>query len=144
MLEQLRKHIPKLANAVVQARATGKATYDWETTGAADTARKTARGAQRKATTTRRPRAGKAEKPQADYDKLTASEAVAKLTDFSQEQLGQAIAYERANRKRPRGAGPAGRPLGARAGRSAAAGSRRAVGPIARRGLTSSVGRGRP
>jgi len=100
MLEQLRNHIPKLANAVVQARATGKATYDWETTGAVDTARKTARSAQRKATTTRRPRARKAAKPQADYDKLSASEAVSKLTDFTQEQLGQVIAYERANRKR--------------------------------------------
>ena len=52
MLEQLRGHIPKLANAVVQARATGKATYDWETTGAADTARRTARTARRKASTT--------------------------------------------------------------------------------------------
>jgi ferritin-like metal-binding protein YciE len=100
MLEQLRNHIPKLANAVVQARATGKATYDWETTGAADTVRKTARKTQRKATTTRRPRATKAEKPQADYDKLTASEAVSKLTDFTQEQLAQVVAYERANKKR--------------------------------------------
>ena len=100
MLEQLRGHIPHLSNAVAQARAGGRPSYDWETTGAADTARKTARSAQRKATTTRRPRAKKAEKPQADYDKLTASDAVAKLPDFTQEQLAQTIAYERANRKR--------------------------------------------
>jgi hypothetical protein len=100
MLEQLRGHIPKLANAVIQARATGDATYDWETTGAVDTARKTARSAQRKATTTRRPRATRAEKPLADYDKLNASEAVFKLSDLSQEQLAQVVAYERANRKR--------------------------------------------
>jgi ferritin-like metal-binding protein YciE len=100
MLEQLRGHIPKLANAVIQARATGDATYDWETTGAVDTARKTARSAQRKATPTRRPRATQAEKPLADYDKLNASEAVSKLSDLSQEQLAQVVAYERANRKR--------------------------------------------
>jgi ferritin-like metal-binding protein YciE len=107
MLEQLRGHIPKLANAVIQARATGDATYDWETTGAVDTARKTARSAQRtarsaqrKATTTRRPRVTQAEQPLADYDKLNASEAVSKLSDLSQEQLAQVVAYERANRKR--------------------------------------------
>ena len=100
MLEQLRGHIPHLSNAVAQARAGGRPSYDWETTGAADTARKTARSAQRKATTARRPRAKKAEKPFADYDKLTASDAVSKLPDLTQEQLAQVIAYERANRKR--------------------------------------------
>jgi ferritin-like metal-binding protein YciE len=100
MLEQLRGHIPKLANAVVQARATGEATYDWETTGAADTARKTVRSAQRKATTTRRPRAARAETPLAGYDKLSASETVSKLTDLTQDQLARVVAYERANRKR--------------------------------------------
>ena len=100
MLEQLRNHIPKLANAVVQARATGEATYDWETTGAVETARKTARRAQRKASTTRRPRATTAEPPLPDYDKLNASQAVSKLADLSQGQLAQVVAYERANRKR--------------------------------------------
>lgn len=100
MLEQLRAHIPKLANAVVQARATGRGTYDWETTGATDSARTTARTAQRKATTARRPRAKKAEPPFSDYDKLNAGEVVSKLTDQPQEQLAQVIAYERANRKR--------------------------------------------
>ena len=100
MLEQLRGHLPKLANAVVQARATGDATYDWETTGAADAARKTVRSAQRKATTTRRPRAARAETPLAGYDKLSASDAVSKLTDLTQDQLARVVAYERANRKR--------------------------------------------
>jgi hypothetical protein len=85
---------------VIQARATGDATYDWETTGAVDTARKTARSAQRKATTTRRPRVTQAEKPLADYDRLNVSETVSKLSDLSQEQLAQVVAYERANRKR--------------------------------------------
>ena len=35
-----------------------------------------------------------------DYDKLTASDVVGKLTDFTQAQLGDVVAYERANRKR--------------------------------------------
>ena len=100
MLEQLRGHIPHLANAVVQADAGGRPSYDWETTGAADTARKAGRTAQRKATTARRPRAKKAEAPFTDYDKLTASEVASKLTDLTQEQLGQVVAYERAERKR--------------------------------------------
>jgi ferritin-like metal-binding protein YciE len=100
MLEQLRVHIPKLANAVVQARAGGRPSYDWETTGAADTARKAGRTAQRKATTSRRPRAKKAEAPFTDYDKQNAGEIVSKLTDLTQEQLAEVVAYERANRKR--------------------------------------------
>jgi ferritin-like metal-binding protein YciE len=100
MLEQLRGHIPHLSNAVAQARAGGEPSYDWATTGAADTARKAGRSAQRKATTARRPRAKKTEKPLADYDKLTASDAVSKLSDLTQEQLALLVAYERANRKR--------------------------------------------
>jgi hypothetical protein len=100
MLEQLRAHIPKLAAAVVQARAGGRPSFDWETTGAADTARKTARSAQRKATTARRPRAKKPEPPLTDYEKLNAAEAVSKLPDLTQEQLAEVIAWERATRKR--------------------------------------------
>jgi len=100
MLEQLRGHIPHLSNAVAQARAGGRPSYDWETTGAADTARKARRSAQRKATTARRPRAGKAETPFAGYDKLTASDIVSKLSDVTQAQLALVIAYERAHRKR--------------------------------------------
>src|SRR5215210_2683162 len=100
MLEQLRGHIPNLANAVAQARGGGRPSYDWETTGAAETVRKAARSTQRKATTTRRPRAKKAEPPFTDYDKQTASEVVSKLSGLTQQQLGQVVAYERANRKR--------------------------------------------
>ena len=100
MLDQLRGHIPHLSNAVAQARAGGRPSYDWATTGAADTARKAGRSAQRKTTTARRPRAAKADKPFADYDKLTASDAVSRLPDLTQEQLAQVVAYERANRKR--------------------------------------------
>ena len=139
MLEQLRRLIPRLSHAVVQARAGGQPSYDWETTGAADAARSAGRGAKRTASRTQRKagsaarsaasssssgssrrssssssgssrrsasgssrRSGgrKAEAPLSDYDKLTASQAVAKLTDLTQDQLGQVIAYERANRKR--------------------------------------------
>src|SRR5215218_9389437 len=49
MLDQLRRHIPRLATAVAQARAGGQPSYDWETTGAADAARGAARGAKRTA-----------------------------------------------------------------------------------------------
>ena len=100
MLEQLRGHIPHLAHAVVQAEAGGRPSYDWETTGAAEGAREAGRTAQRKAKTARRPRAKKAEAPFTDYDKLTAGQVVSKLTDLTQEQLGEVIAYERAERKR--------------------------------------------
>ena len=147
MLEQLRRLIPRLSHAVVQARAGGQPSYDWETTGAADAARSAGRGAKRTASRTQRKagsaarsaasssssgssrrssssssgssrrsssgssrrsssgssrRSGgrKADAPVSDYEKLTASQAVAKLTDLTQDQLGQVIAYERANRNR--------------------------------------------
>ena len=100
MLAELRQHIPRLGTAVAQARAGGQPSFDWETTGAADAARSTAKTARRKATTTRRPRLSKAQPPTSEYESLTASEAVGKLTDFTQEQLTQTIAYERAHRKR--------------------------------------------
>src|SRR4051795_3148505 len=128
MLEQLRRLIPRLSHAVVQAEAGGQPSYDWGTTGAADAARSAGRGAKRSASRTQRKagskarsaasssssgssrrsssgssrRSGgrKAEAPLPDHDKLTASQAVAKLTDLTQDQLGQVIAYERANRKR--------------------------------------------
>src|SRR5215211_8966784 len=54
MLEQLRRLIPRLTHAVVQARAGGKPSYDWETTGAADAARSAGRGAKRTASRTQR------------------------------------------------------------------------------------------
>jgi ferritin-like metal-binding protein YciE len=100
MLGELRRHIPRLGQAVVQARAGGSPSYDWSETGAADAVRSTRRSTQRKAATTRRPRVTKAQPPTSDYESLTASEAVAKLTDFTQDQLKATIAYERAHRKR--------------------------------------------
>ena len=51
-------------------------------TGAAETVK-------RKAKTTRRPRVTKTQAPTSDYDKLTASEVVGKLTDFTQAQLSR-------------------------------------------------------
>jgi len=125
MLAELRRHIPRLAHAVVQARAGGQPSYDWETTGAADTVRKAGRSAQRTASraqrkagsaartartarsspsssssSSRRSGARRAEAPLSGYDKLTASQVVSKLTDLGQDELGRVIAYERANRKR--------------------------------------------
>ena len=49
MLEQLRKHVVALTHATVLAQATGQATYDVTTTGAADTAKRFTKEAQRKA-----------------------------------------------------------------------------------------------
>ncbi len=100
MLGELRSHIPHLAEAVVQARAGRRPSFDWSETGAADAVRSARRSTQRKATTTRRPRVKKSQPPTSDYESLTASEVVGKLTDFTQEQLKATIAYERAHRKR--------------------------------------------
>ena len=100
MLEQLRGHIPHLAHAVVQARAGGRPSFEWETTGAADSARKAGRTAQRKAKTARRPRARQTEPPFTDYDKLNAGEIASRLSDLTQEQLAAVIVYERAHDKR--------------------------------------------
>src|SRR3954453_6836397 len=93
MLAELRGHIPPLARAVAEAQAGGSPSYDWTTTGAAETVK-------RKAKTTRRPRIKRTQAPTSDYDKLTASDVVGKLSDFTQAQLSDVVAYERANRKR--------------------------------------------
>ena len=85
-LRELRGHIVKLTHAAVLARAGGKPSYDWETTGAAQ-AVKVATGA-----------AG--EPPIADYDSLNASQIVTRLTDLSQAELARLLAYERTNRDR--------------------------------------------
>ena len=100
MLGELRDHIPHLAHAVAQVRSGGRPSFDWSETGAADTARTAKRSTQRKAATTRRPRVTKSKPPTSDYESLTASEAVGKLSDFTQDQLKATIAYERAHRKR--------------------------------------------
>ena len=75
MLEQLRGHIPHLANAAVLARAGVHPSYDWETTGAAG------RTAQRHDTTPRRPAAEQAEPPFPGYEDLTAREIAQRLRD---------------------------------------------------------------
>src|SRR3954453_10848053 len=54
MLEQLRRLIPRLSHAVVQAQAGGQPSYDWGTTGAADAARSAGRTAKRTASRTQR------------------------------------------------------------------------------------------
>ena len=100
MLDELRQHIPRLANAVAQARAGGRPSFDWGETGAADAVRSASRSTRRKATTTRRPRVRKTQPPASDYESLTASEVVGRLAEFTQEQLKLTIAYERAHRKR--------------------------------------------
>jgi ferritin-like metal-binding protein YciE len=93
MLAELRGHIPPLARAIAEAQAGGSPSFDWTTTGAAETVK-------RKAKTTRRPPMKKTQAPTSDYDKLTASDVVGKLSEFTQAQLGDVVAYERANRKR--------------------------------------------
>jgi Domain of unknown function (DUF892) len=85
-LHELRGHIKRLTHAAVLARAGEKPSYDWETTGAVQAA-KTAAGV-----------AG--EPPIADYDSLTASKVVSRLTELSQDELGRLLTYERVNRDR--------------------------------------------
>ena len=92
MLAELRAHIPHLAHALVQARAGGRPSFTWETTGAAEAVRPARRKAAKTAKT--------AEPPTSGYESLTASEVVSKLPDFTQEQLKAVIAYERKHRKR--------------------------------------------
>jgi ferritin-like metal-binding protein YciE len=100
MLTELRGHIPRLGQAVAQAQAGRRPSFDWGETGAADSVRSARRSTQRRAATTRRPRVKKTQPPTTEYDSLTASEAVGKLPEFTQEQLKATIAYERAHRKR--------------------------------------------
>jgi ferritin-like metal-binding protein YciE len=84
MLAELRRHIPRLADAYAEARAGGRPSYDWETTGAAEAMR----------------RSIGAEPPIPNYDKLKASEIVSRLPDLSQAELQRLIAYEKANANR--------------------------------------------
>ena len=100
MLNELREHNSVLGQAVAQARPGQCPRFDWGETGAADSVRSARRSAKRRAATTRRPRVKKTQAPTSDYDSLTASQAVSKLPEFTQEQLKATIAYERANRKR--------------------------------------------
>ena len=96
MLERILREIPKLTQAVVGADVDGNGSYDVATTGAGETVRKAAKTTKRtarKATTPAGP-------PIARYDKLTADEIVAKLSDLSQTDLAKVDAYERRNQNR--------------------------------------------
>ena len=82
MLGELRRHIPRLAEAVAQARAGGKPELRLGRPPApprpSSARAKTAPPPARQEDRSRRP---------SDYDKLTASDVVGKLTDFTQAQL---------------------------------------------------------
>jgi ferritin-like metal-binding protein YciE len=124
MLDRVLGEIPKLTDAVVSAEVEGDPSYDLSKTGAADTARgagrkaKKAAGngtarAKRGARQTRKvPGVAQAEGQVkgavasegdlaiARYDKLTADEIVAKLSDLSQIDLAKVDSYERKNQNR--------------------------------------------
>ena len=124
MLDRVLGEIPKLTDAVVSAEVEGNPSYDLSKTGAADTARgagrkaKKAAGngtarAKRGARQTRKvPGVAQAEGQVkgavasegdlaiARYDKLTADEIVAKLSDLSQIDLAKVDSYERKNQNR--------------------------------------------
>ena len=124
MLDRVLGEIPKLTDAVVSAEVEGNPSYDLSKTGAAETAR----GAGRKAKTaasngTARAKRGARQTRKvpgvaqaegqvkgavasegdlaiARYDKLTADEIVAKLSDLSQIDLAKVDSYERKNQNR--------------------------------------------
>jgi len=124
MLTLLRREIPRLTEAVVDAEIDGDSSYDPSTTGAADTVRETGsavRGAARKASTRAKTSARQARKvpgvaqvegevkgalaSEEDlaidrYGKLKASEVVAKLSELSQVDLAKVDAFERKNQNR--------------------------------------------
>ncbi len=119
MLQRVLKEIPKLTNAVVRADVDGNASYDVTKTGAADAVREAgsvAKETTRKAVSTakrtsRQARkvpgvaqaegqikgavASEADLPIANYDKLTAEEIAAKLSELSQIDLAKVDSYER-------------------------------------------------
>jgi len=124
MLQRILREIPKLTDAVVRADVKGRPSYDVTTTGAADAvrdagekaetaARKTTSKAKRTARQARKvPGVAQAEGQIkgavasagdlaiANYDKLTADEITAKLTDLSQIDLAKIDSYERKNESR--------------------------------------------
>ena len=119
MLERVMREIPKLADAVVGADIEGDPSYDVTKTGAADAARSTGKSAAktaRKTTakakrTSRQARkvpgvaqaegqakgavATESDLPIARYDKLTAEEIIARLSELSQIDLAKVDSYER-------------------------------------------------
>jgi len=124
MLKRILKEIPKLTDAVVQADVKGNASYDVTTTGAGEAVKETAKAtkkAARRASASTKKTARNARKVPgvaqaegqvkgavasaddlaiAKYDKLTADEVTAKLTDLSQIDLAKVDSYERKNQNR--------------------------------------------
>ena len=124
MLDRLLGEIPKLTEAVVKAELEGDPSYDIAKTGAADAgrdagkkAKKAARsGSARAKRTTRQARKGpgvaqaegqvkgavasEEDLPINGYDKLTADEIVAKLSELSQIDLAKVDSYERKHQNR--------------------------------------------
>lgn len=124
MLQRILREIPKLTDAVVRADVKGKGSYDVTKTGAADAireagektekaARKTTTKAKRTARQARKvpgvaqvegeikgALASEADLAIARYDKLTADEITAKLTELSQIDLAKVDAYERKHENR--------------------------------------------
>ena len=124
MLDRVLGEIPKLTDAVVEAEVKGNGSYDPSKTGAADAARvagETAKKAASSSTARAKRGARQARKVPgvaqaegqakgavasegdlaiAGYDKLTADEIVAKLTDLSQVDLAKVDSYERKHENR--------------------------------------------
>jgi ferritin-like metal-binding protein YciE len=113
MLARIMRELPKLTAAVVGADVKDDPSYDATKTGAGDAARKTAAKAKR---TTRQARkvpgvaqaegqvkgavASESDLAIAGYDKLTAEEIVAKLSELSQIDLAKVDSYERKHQNR--------------------------------------------
>ena len=124
MLERVMRELPKLTKAVVGADVEGDPSYDVTKTGAADGVRATGKAAARTARktsattkrTARRARkvpgvaqaegqakgavASESDLAIAGYDKLTAEEIVAKLSELSQIDLAKVDSYERRHENR--------------------------------------------
>src|SRR5215208_6985156 len=124
MLERIMREIPKLTGAVVGAEIEDDPSYELSKTGAADAARATGKAAAKSARktgakakrTTRQARkapgiaqaegqvkgaiASESDLAIAGYDKLTADEIVAKLSDLSQIDLAKVDSYERRHQNR--------------------------------------------
>jgi ferritin-like metal-binding protein YciE len=113
MLSELRAIIPSLTEATVLARVTGRGTYDPSRTGAAEAVRAAGRQMRRARRGASAPATPAPEAPAADataeaqeapplegYEKLTAAQVVARLSELSPEQLRAITSYERAHRNR--------------------------------------------
>jgi ferritin-like metal-binding protein YciE len=124
MLERILGELPKLAEAVVRAEVKNDPSYDVTKTGAADaaratgkaaatTARKTGEKAKRSSRQARRAPgvaqvegqvkgavASESDLPIAGYDKRTAEEIVARLSELSQIDLAKVDSYERRHESR--------------------------------------------